>query len=341
MQPKQGVLRAKGGWASFLHTVFQQPGGALKRPQRRFAYTLLLPILVYTALFSLFPIAWAFTMSFFDYSPVREGAVLGLGKENPFVGLDNYRQLAVGRSKPSRIFRISVKNTLIFTLLVVPINLAISLPLAVMLESVRHRRVRTFFRLVYFLPAISASVALVIIWSYVYAPGYGLLSEIVRMLGFRPPKSWLQDPRAFVAGIPLAMWCVAVAYAWQIFGYNVVVFVAALQSIPQDIKEAARVDGAGPLQAFWYVTVPLLKRTVLLASVTTMLISMKEFVIFQLLTRGGPAFQTYSIMLSIYNTAFFRYNVMGLAAAMSVFLFVVLAVLSAIQFRLLRAEWEY
>ncbi len=316
-------------------------GGKLMAKQRRFAYTSLTPILLYMGLFTLFPIVWAVVMSFFSYTPIREGSgFLGLGGANPFIGIDNYIELFTGTSKPAEVFRLAVKNTFLFTALVLPLNLIVTLPLAVILESIGER-FKTLFRAIYFLPTISSSVALVIIWSYMYAPGWGMLSLMFKAVGLIPPKSWLQDPNTVYFGIPLAMLCVVVAHVWQDFGYNLVIFVAALQSIPKTLREAARVDGANTWQEFWLVVVPLLSRTVLLTSVLTVISSLQVFVIFQLLTRGGPKNQTQTMLLSIYENAFKFANNLGLSAAMSMILFIIILILTVTQFRILRTEWEY
>lgn len=316
-------------------------GGKLTARQRRFAYTSLTPILLYMGMFTLFPILFAVVMSYFSYSPIREGSgFLELGGANPFIGLKNFIELFTGTSKPAEVFRLAVKNTFLFTALVLPLNLAITLPLAVILESV-GQRFRTLFRAIYFLPTISSSVALVIIWAYMYAPGWGLLSMMFKAVGLVPPKSWLADPNTIYFGVPLAMICVVVAHVWQDFGYNLVIFVAALQGIPQTLREAARVDGANAWQEFWLVVVPLLRRTVLLASVLTVISSLQVFVIFQLLTRGGPKNQTQTMLLSIYENAFRFANNLGLSAAMSMVLFIIILVFTVVQFRILRTDWEY
>ena len=315
--------------------------GKLTAKQRRFAYTSLVPILLYIGLFSLFPILWAIVMSFFSYTPIREGSgFLGLGGANPFVGVDNFIELLTGTGKPAEVFRLAVRNTFLFTALVLPLNLAITLPLAVLLESIGER-FKTLFRAIYFLPTISLSVAIVIIWAYMYAPGWGLLSLMFKAVGLVPPKSWLQDPSTVYFGVPLAMICVVVAHVWQDFGYNLVIFVAALQSIPKTLREAARVDGANVWQEFWLIVVPLLRRTVLLTSVLTVISSLQVFVIFQQLTRGGPQNQTQTMLLSIYENAFRFANNLGLSAAMSMILFIIILILTVTQFRILRTEWEY
>ena len=316
-------------------------GGKLMAGQRRFAYASLAPILLYMGLFTLFPILFAMVMSFFSYTPIRAGSgFLGLGGANPFVGINNYIELFTGTGKPAEVFRLAVKNTFLFTALVLPLNLAITLPLAVLLESIGEK-FKTLFRAIYFLPTISSSVALYIIWDYVYGPGWGLLSLMFKAVGLVPPKSWLQDPNTIYFGVPLAMICVVVAHVWQDFGYNLVIFVAALQSIPRTLREAARVDGANVFQEFWLIVVPLLRRTILLTSVLTVLSSLQVFVIFQLLTRGGPKNQTQTMLLSIYENAFRFANNLGLSAAMSMILFIIILTLTLIQFRILRTEWEY
>jgi ABC-type sugar transport system permease subunit len=316
-------------------------GGKLMAGQRRFAYTSLTPILLYMGLFTLFPILFAIVMGFFSYTPIREGSgFLGLGGANPFIGINNYIDLFTGTGKPAEVFRLAVRNTFLFTALVLPLNLAITLPLAVLLESIGEK-FKTLFRAIYFLPTISSSVALVTIWAYMYAPGWGLLSIMFKAVGLVPPKSWLQDPNTVYFGVPLAMICVVVAHVWQDFGYNLVIFVAALQSIPKTLREAARVDGANVWQEFWLIVVPLLRRTVLLTSVLTVISSLQVFVIFQLLSRGGPKNQTQTMVLSIYENAFRFTNKLGLSAAMSMILFMIILILTLVQFRILRTEWEY
>ena len=316
-------------------------GGKLTAGHRRFAYASLIPILLYMGLFTLFPILFAAVMSFFSYTPIREGSgFLELGGANPFIGINNYIELFTGTGKPAEVFRLAVKNTFLFTALVLPLNLAITLPLAVILESIGER-FRIFFRAIYFLPTISSAVAIAIIWEYVYAPGWGLLSLMFKGIGLIPPKSWLQDPNAVYFGLPLAMICVVIAHVWQDFGYNLVIFVAALQGIPKTLREAARVDGANILQEFWLIVVPLLRRTILLTSVLTVISSLQVFVIFQIMTRGGPQNQTQTMVLSIYENAFRFTNTLGLASAMSMILFIIILTLTVIQFRTLRSEWEY
>ncbi|MCS6963638.1 carbohydrate ABC transporter permease [Thermoflexus sp.] len=326
---------------TLLEWIGTHDGGKLTAPQRRFAYLGLAPILAWAFVFVLFPIFWVVLMSLFSYTPTRQGGwFLGLGGDNPYVGLGNYIELFTGNTKSARIFRQAIWNTILFSLLAVPLSVGVALPMAIILESV-HQRVKVIFRFIYFLPVVTGSVAVTIIWSYVYAPNWGLLSQIIKTIGLTPPRSWLSDPSQVYFGIPLAMIAVTIVYVWVTFGYNTLFFIAALQGIPSVFREAARIDGANPWQEFWHIVIPLLRRTILLASVLTVISSMQQFVLFWLLTRGGPAYQTQTILLSVYQNAFAYAENMGMAAAMSMFLFIILLILTIIQFRLLRAEWEF
>ena len=295
--------------------------------------------MLYMMVFSLFPMAWVVALSLFNYSPQRAGSgFLGLGGINPFIGLDNYINMFAS-NQPARVFRQSVLNTFLFTLLVLPLNLIITLPLAVLVESV-HARIKGLFRAIYFLPVISSTVAVALIWGNLYTPKWGLINTAIKAIGLVPPKAWLSDPRAFVIGIPLAMIAVVIAYVWQDFGYNMVIFVAALQGIPQSIREAARVDGANAWQEFRHITLPLLRPTLLFVCVLTVISSFQTFVIFQQLTAGGPREQTTPLVMSIYLNAF-RFQSMGWAAAISMVLFLIILLFTVIQFRFLRTDWEY
>jgi ABC-type sugar transport system permease subunit len=311
----------------------------MRSAERRFVAAVLIPVIIYMVVFSLFPIVWVVVLSVFDFSPARAGSgPLGLGGRNPFIGLGNF-QAMFADTQTAQLFRTSVANTLIFASLVLVLNLAITLPLAVLVESAAER-LKGVFRFVYFLPTVSAAVAVAIMWGYVFHPQQGLLNTAIRAVGLTPPRSWLTDPQAFVLGVPLAMIAVIIAYVWQDFGYNLVIFIAALQGIPREIKDVARIDGANPWEEFWHVTLPLLRPTLLLVCTLTMISSFQVFVIFFVMTVGGPQDQTRSLTMNIYENAF-RYQNMGWAASMSLILFAMILVVTLVQFRLLRTDWEY
>jgi ABC-type sugar transport system permease subunit len=287
----------------------------------------------------LLTIGWALVLIFFDYSPGRAGGtVLGLGGSNPFVGLEHFRNMIDGVSREAAQFRISLRNTLIFAFAVLPLNLAITLPLAALIESV-GARVKTAFRAIYFLPVITSSVGVAMMWGYLYDPQRGLFNAVIRQLG-GTPVAWLADPRAQVLGVSVAMWAVIGAYLWQDFGYNLVIFIAALQGIPKELKDAALIDGANSWQVFRKITIPLLRPTLLFVCVMTMLSSFQVFDIIQVMTNGGPNNQTRVLVLDIYDNAF-RYQRMGWAAAVSLVLVLIVMIVTVVQMRVLRTEWEY
>lgn len=311
----------------------------MRSSERRFVAAVLIPVIIYMVVFSLFPIVWVVVLSVFDFSPARAGSgPLGLGGRNPFIGLGNF-QAMFADTQTAQLFRTSVANTLLFASLVLILNLAITLPLAVLVESVAER-LKGVFRFIYFLPTVSAAVAVAIMWQYVFHPQQGLLNTAIKAVGLTPPRSWLTDPQAFFLGVPLAMIAVIIAYVWQDFGYNLVIFIAALQGIPREIKDVARIDGANPWEEFWHVTLPLLRPTLLLVCTLTMISSFQVFVIFFVMTVGGPQDQTRSLTMNIYENAF-RYQNMGWAASMSLVLFAMILVVTLVQFRLLRTDWEY
>ena len=310
----------------------------LRTGQHRFVLTVTIPTILYASI-GIFSLVWGLSVAFFKYSPGRAGGpILGLGGSNPFVGLQHFRNMTSGVSMEGRLFRTSLKNTLIFAFLVLPLNLAITLPLAALIESMR-RWLKGFFRAIYFLPVITSSVGVALMWDNLYDPQGGLLNAAIRMLGGKP-LAWTSDPRAQFLGISLALWSTLLAYLWQDYGYNMVIFIAALQNIPHELSAAARIDGANAWQVFTRVTIPLLRPTLLFVCVMTMLSSFQIFGIIQVMTDGGPNHQTRVLMLDIYYNAF-RYQRMGFAAATGIVLTILVMIITIVQMRLLRTEWEY
>ncbi len=306
--------------------------------KRRFVASVTIPLLLYESL-GIFVLGWAFVLMFFDYSPGRLGGpILGLGGSNPFVGLRNFVEMFSGDSVQATLFRTSLRNTIIFAVAVLPLNLAITLPLAWLLESIGNR-FKSLYRTIYFLPVLTSSVGVALIWMSMYDPQAGWINAIIRAFG-GTPVAWLSDPRAGFANVSIAMWAVIIAYLWQDYGYNMVIFIAALQGVPHELREAALIDGANSWQAFTRITLPLIRPTMLFVCVMTMLSSFQVFDVIQVMTNGGPNNQTQVLMLDIYKSAF-RYQNMGWAAAESFVLFLVVMGVTLFQMRVLRTDWEY
>ncbi len=316
----------------------KRPTSGLAVAKKRFVLGITVPLLVYESL-GLFIIGWAFVLMFYNYSSGRLGGpILGLGGTNPFVGLGNFIEMFSGKSVEAGLFRTSLKNTLIFAIAVLPLNLIITLPLAYLLESIGER-FKTLYRTIYFLPVLTSSVGVALIWMSMYDPQAGWINAIIRFFG-GTPVSWLSDPRAGFAGVSVAMWAVILAYLWQDYGYNMVIFIAALQGVPQELKDTAMIDGANRWQTFTKITVPLIRPTMLFVCVMTMMSSFQVFDIIQVMTNGNPGNQTQVLMLDIYKNAF-RFQRLGWAAAESFILFLLVMAITIIQVRLLRTEWEY
>lgn len=312
--------------------------GGLAIAKKNFVRSVAFPLLIYESL-GVFVLGWAFALIFFDYNPGRAGGqILGLGGSNPFVGFENFIKMIKGVSLEARTFRTSLGNTMIFALLVLPLNLAITLPLAALIESVPER-FKAFLRTVYFLPVLTSSVAVALVWMSLYDPQAGWINEFLRFLGAKP-IAWLSNPRAGFLGVSAAMWAVILAYLWQDYGYNMVIFIAAFQGIPQELKEAAMIDGANCVQVFSRIVIPLIRPTLLFVCVMTMLSSFQVFDIVQVMTDGGPNYRTQTLMLDIYKNAF-RYQRMGWAAAESFILFLIIMSVTLMQMRVLQTEWEY
>jgi multiple sugar transport system permease protein len=323
-QPRAHARARRSGLASAKH---------------RFVLGVTIPTAIYAGL-GIFTIAWALVLMFYEYSPGRAGGpLLGLGGSNPFIGLEHFRNMLNGVSLEARLFRTSLKNTLIFAFAVLPLNLLITLPLAALIESLVRHRIKTAFRAIYFLPVVTAGVGVALMWGYLYDPQRGLFNAIIRLFGGRP-MAWLSDPRAHALGVSVALWAVIAAYLWQDYGYNLVILIAALQGIPPELREAALMDGARGWQVFTRVTIPLLRPTLLFVCVMTMLSSFQVFDIVQVMTQGGPNNETRLLVLDIYFQAF-RYQRMGWAAAVSFVLVIIVGLITVVQMRVLRTEWEY
>ncbi|MCP4210697.1 MAG: sugar ABC transporter permease, partial [Halieaceae bacterium] len=249
--------------------------------QRRFLALTLVPLVLYMAFWTLFPMLWGFALSLFEYSARRAGGpFLGLGGDNPFIGLQHFGSMLNFSEEAPLVVRqlhTSVKMMLLFAFLVVPLNLAITLPLAVLIESV-YTRLKSVFRTIFFLPVLAPAVGVAIMWGYVFHPQRGLLNGILTsLIGRLTATNWTGDQSLVVFGVPVALIAVIVAYLWQDLGFNLVIFIAALQGIPESIKDAARIDGVNSWQMFRHITLPLLRPTILLAAILTMISAFQIF----------------------------------------------------------------
>jgi ABC-type sugar transport system permease subunit len=292
-----------------------------RTPERRMRETLTawsflgIPFL-HLAAFSFVPLGFTVYLAFHEWSL--------LSAARPFVGLANFRELA-----GDRLFWTTLRNTALYVTYV-PITMASALGLAVLLN--RRRTGVRLLRTVVFLPFVTSAVAIAIVWQWMFNPDFGLLNYALGLIGL-PQADWLGSPRTALVAIILVT-------VWTQVGYQMIVFLAGLQGIPQTYYDAALVDGATPWQRFAHVTLPLLRPVILFVLVTGVISGFQVFTLVYMMTEGGPLHSTDVIVYRIYQTAweFLRF---GAASAMALVLFGVLLAVTAVQFRLLGKRIEY
>lgn len=283
-------------------------------------YLLVGPAFLLLVLFGVLPIVVAGAVSLTDLD------ISGLGNPSTvrFIGLDNYTTLFADGD-----FWISLANTAFFVVIGVPSIVVLSLLVALGLNHSQSRYFRAL-RSFYFLPAITAIVAISLIWGYLYNSQFGLLNHLLREVGL-PTIPWLSDP--FVSKIS-----VAVVAIWRATGLNIIIFLAALQGVPSEYREAAALDGASEWRTTRSIVIPLLKFAILFVSVTT-LIAWMQFFDEPFVLQKWPANATTSASLYIYFQGF-RFNEFGFASAASLVLFAIILVVTAIQLRVRQAGNE-
>ncbi len=283
----------------------------MRRRQGLVAFFFLLPGIGLLVIFLLIPCITIFYFSFTKYSVIEAPE---------WVGFLNFKQLLL----EDAIFKIATSNTAYYTLGTVPLTMAIGLILAVMVNA--KIEFRTFFRVAFYLPVVTSIIAVSVIWMWLYNPTYGLINYFLQKLSL-PTQNWLYD-------VKLAMPSIILMSVWQRVGYTMIIYLAGLQNIPDQSYEAAKIDGANKWNSFWYITLPLLKPTTLFVLIITIIGSFQVFSQIYVMTGGGPANATTTIVHQLYVNAF-RYFSMGYAAAIAVLLFFIIFSLSALNFKFL------
>jgi len=306
-----------GGGSDRIAAAPVGPAGAPRemwRASRLTPWFFLAPALLLISVFFFLPVVASLLLSFTDFDIYSVGDPANAR----FVAGRNYSTLL-----RSGEFWSALKNTLYFAFVGGPLTIATSLAAALLVNS-RLIRFKSFFRTIYFFPFVTTLVAVAIVWRYLYHPRYGLLNYGLGMVGISP-IDWLGDPR-------WAMPAIILLAVWKNFGYNMLIFVAGLQSIPEELYEAARIDGAGPLSQFRNVTLPMLGPTLVFVGVVTMIGYFQLFAEPYVMTQGGPLRSTTSLVLLMYEEGF-RWWRMGTAAAIAFMLFIVILILTFLQLR--------
>lgn len=278
-----------------------------KKSERKAAYLFIVPAVVLLAAFLLYPALQTVRYAFTDYNIMRPDRI-------KFCGFNNFIELFQDKD-----FWIAVKNTLHFTILVVPFQTVLALALALLISS--RRKGVSLFRAAYFSPQVTSMVVVAILWTVLYNsnPNSGLLNALLVNLGMEP-CGFLNDPKS-------AMNSIVFMSAWQGAGYQMMIFLAGLQGIPKDQYEAASIDGAGKIKSFLYVTLPGLKNVISYVIMITVIQAMKLFTQPYVMTKGGPQNATRTLVYYVYEQGFQKRN-FGYACAVAAVFFVIVISLS-------------
>jgi multiple sugar transport system permease protein len=291
------------------------------RRQMRTAYLFIVPAMTALVIFFFLPVIAALLLSLTDFDIYS----LSDFSNARFVGLKNYIDLM---SDP--LFWKALKNTFYFVAVGGPLSVLTSLGAALLLNS-KLVRFKGIFRSIYFLPVVTTLVAVSIVWRFLYHPRYGMLNYALSLFG-AARIDWLGDP-------VWAMPAIILLAVWKNFGYNMIIFIAGLQNIPEYLYEAARLDGASPLQQFKAITVPMLAPTTFFVVIITMIGYFQLFAEPYVMTDGGPLQSTMSVVLMMYKTGF-KWWSMGYSAAVAFALFAIIAGATLIQMKLQKQSAE-
>lgn len=266
-------------------------------------------------IFIVVPVLFSLVVSFTDFNIFKgfEGMT--------FVGLQNFKEML-----KDTWFISAVTNNLIYTVVTIPLLICLSMVIATILNNKVY--FKNLLRALIFVPYISSVVAISVMWQLMYNPGNGIINQVLRAIGISNPPGW-------VGSIQWALPAIMIVGIWMGLGYNVVVYMAGLQSIDAALYEAAQIDGANPVQTFFNVTAPMLSNTTFFLLVTNIIASFQVFGTVNIMTGGGPGHSTTVIAHYIY-LAGFRYHKMGYAAAMAWILLVAIFIVTAIQWRVQR-----
>ncbi|HEY1458568.1 MAG TPA: sugar ABC transporter permease [Casimicrobiaceae bacterium] len=284
---------------------------------RRVAWWFVAPALAVIVVFFFLPVGAALLMSLTDFDIYALADIRNLR----FVGLGNYILLV-----QTPLFWQAFGNTLYFVIVGVPLSIGVSLGMALLLNS-KLARLKPLFRTALFAPVVTTLVAVAVIWRYLFNTRYGLLNYALSGVGISP-IDWLGDPH-------WAMPAIIVFAVWKNFGYNMIILLAGLQNIPEELYEAARLDGASAWQQFRYVTLPMLSPILLLVSILTIAGYFQLFAEPYVMTQGGPLQSTVSVLYFMYEEGFKWWN-LGSASAVAFVLFLVIFAITALQLRYTR-----
>lgn len=287
------------------------------KSETRWAWAMLAPCLIGLIVFTYIPIFASLGLSFSYWN------LLGTPE---WVGLSNYQAVL-----QDPLFWQSFRVTWVFVIITAILEVVIALGLAVLLQRIARPLWQTIFRSLYFLPVITPMVSVALVFGWLYDPAYGLLNFALKSLHLiKAPVAWLYDPKT-------ALFAVAALRVWKGVGYTMILFLAALQGVSPSLHESATLDGAGAWQTFWKVTLPMITPTLFFVTVMALINGFQVFDSVYLLTQGGPEHSTELLVYWMFKNAFEFYKV-GPASAIAYLLFIMILVLTLIQWQL-RKRW--
>jgi ABC-type sugar transport system permease subunit len=296
------------------------PLNVLWRPRNRYyliAFLFILPAIINFSVFRYLPIIAAARSSLWQYSL--------LGGYRDFIGMQHYANMM-----EDVFFWKSLNVTVLFVVMKVPVQVFLSLLLAILLQ--KETRSSAVVRSAVFTPVVTSVVVVSIIWAMMYHSQLGLINSLLSIVGI-PRQTFLTDTNRALPALTAMM-------IWKDLGFSMIIIMAGLKGIPTVYREAAIVDGAGPWQIMYHITLPLLKRVLMFVVVTQTIFSFQNFVPVYVMTKGGPIDSTKVIVYYIYQFGFL-FQDMGYASAMSIVTLLILLVVSVIQMRLFRSDVEY
>jgi multiple sugar transport system permease protein len=292
------------------------------RNRERAAWGFVAPALIAIGVFFAIPVFSALLLSLTDFDIY---ALADIGNVR-FVGLQNYERLL-----GNPLFWGAMRNTGLFALIGVPLSIATSLAAAVILNA-RVIRWRPIWRVIFFAPYVTTLVATAVLWNYLLHTKYGVINWAIQSIGL-PPVDWLGQPSTSIPAILMFV-------VWKIFGYNMLIFLAVLQTVPDDLYEAARIDGAGPWKQFRHVTLPAIAPTLLLVSIISVAGFFQLFAEPYVMTQGGPAQSTVTVLYFMYEEGFKWWN-LGSASAVAFVLFLCILVVTLVQLAVAKRMGAY
>jgi len=288
-----------------------------KTEQAFWGYLLIMPVFLGLMIFYIIPFFQNFYFSFTE---------IGIFGGSTWVGLDNYKKIFVDKE-----FWQSLKNTFKYVIIAVPLGISISTVLAVLLNT--KIKFKGLFRTIYFLPVIAMASASGAVWKWIYNKDFGILNFCLSFFGFEH-ISWLNNPTT-------SLYAVVVVMIWMKIGYNMIILLAGLQSIPKSLYEAAKIDGASEIRQFFFITLPLLTPSLFFVGIMTLISTFQVFdIIYMMVNKYSIAINESTSVVSLFYRYAFEFNEKGYASALAAILFFIIIMITLLQFHI-KKKWVH